>query len=253
MTMTNRRHVGSEEREGGVDLPPSRATGRRVIVVEDERRLREMLLASIDESGFSASGASSAEAAVRLLSQEQFAIALVDLNLPGMGGMDFCDILHQRWPNVQIIILTGFGDLAAARRAIRLDVVDFLTKPCGMDELEVALDRARQRWVERWLAGLTAANDAPPTHGSPRTAEPQPPVGGAAHRHADQQPGGAIHADEPTAPAVSMEEMERELIFAALVRHHGNREAAAAEIGISVRKLYYRLQQYQRQGFVPPK
>ena len=204
----------------------------RVLVVEDERRLREMLLASLGEAGMTPTGSPTAEAALKLLGQSRFAVVLVDLNLPGMGGMDFCETVRQRWPAVQLIILTGFGDMEAAKRAIRLDVVDFLTKPCGMDELEVALARARQRWIDHWRADL-------------RQIEP----------NASRSTGPADPASPPAVPPpeTAVEVMERQLILAALEHHPGNREAAAAEVGISVRKLYYRLQQYQRDGYLPPK
>jgi putative ATP-grasp target RiPP len=150
---------------------------------------------------------------------------VVDLNLPGISGMDLCERFHQDKPDLQIIILTGFGDLDSAKRAIRLQVVDFLPKHCGMDDLENALNRARLRWLDRWAM------------------------------EAMSQPAPA--AVVPVAPVVvdpqtqrSIDEMERELILAALTRHNGNRQEAAAELGISVRKLYYRLQQYQRTGGV---
>jgi DNA-binding NtrC family response regulator len=203
-----------------------------VLVVEDERRLREMLLASLQEMGMTPTGAPTAEGALKLLGQGSFAVALIDLNLPGMSGMEFCEIVHRRWPAIQMVILTGFGDIEAAKRAIRLDVVDFLTKPCGMDELEVALGRARQRWIDHWMAELQQVEASAPH--SPRVAVPSAEV-------------------TPPQSVTSVEAMERQLILAALERHHGNREAAAVEVGISVRKLYYRLQQYQREGLVPPK
>ena len=206
----------------GSNASSRRAESQRVLIVEDERRLREMLLASLQEIGMVATGAPTAEASLKLLGQSTFAILLVDLNLPGMGGMELCEIVHRRWPEVQMIILTGFGDMDAARRAIRLDVVDFLTKPCGMDELEVALARARQRWIDHWMGESHIAPSSP----SPDPAAPQSP---------------------------SVGEMERQLILDALERHDGNREAAALEVGISVRKLYYRLQQYQHDGFGSPK
>jgi DNA-binding NtrC family response regulator len=57
-------------------------------------------------------------------------------------------------------------------------------------------------------------------------------------------------APEPAVPG-SVEMMERDLILAALKRQNGNRQAAAIDAGISVRKLYYRLQQYQRAGLMP--
>ena len=216
------------------DSPPSpRSVAQRILIVEDERRLREMLLAYITEMGLEPTGASSAESALKLLEHQQFATALVDLNLPGMGGMDFCQRVRQRWPSTQLIILTGFGDLETAKRAIRLEVVDFLTKPCGMDNLEAALGRARLRWLDRWLA--TADQRAVPTPPSRSHGESAP---------TSSPPAKPLHG-------VSIDDMERQLIIAALERHEGSREAAAAELGISVRKLYYRLRQYQQRGLLP--
>ena len=208
-----------------------RSDSERVLIVEDERRLREMLHASLQEIGMTPTGAPTAESALKLLDQANFAIALVDLNLPGMSGMEFCEVVHRRWPAVQMIILTGFGDMEAAKRAIRLDVVDFLTKPCGMDELETALGRARQRWIDHGIAEAQRVESS--------------------DLHSAQSFASGDSATPYT--VASVEVMERQLILDALERHRGNREATAAEVGISVRKLYYRLQQYQRDGSLPPK
>lgn len=206
-------------------FPPGE--GRQVLLVEDETRLREMLTRAIYEMGFSPTAVGQAEAALRLMDARPFDILMVDLNLPGMGGLDFLEQVHARWPATQAIILTGFGDLNAARQAIRLDVVDFLTKPCPLGELEVALDRARNR---RLAAG----------------AEPVRLV--EASRAAREEPQSEPVSDEPTP---SLEEMEQRHILAVLEKNHGNRTATAAELGISLRKLYYRLGQYQKQGLIP--
>lgn len=204
------------------ELP--RSASAKILIVEDETRLRNMLIANITEMGMQPSGVATGEGALKVLEQQVFSTAVVDLNLPGMGGMDLCESLRQRWPLMQIIILTGFGDLEAAKRAIRLEAVDFLTKPCGMDNLEAALGRARLRWLERWLS--LADYRQPPTEELPaRTDEPE--------------------GMEKLSP-LSIDDMERKLILAAIERHDGSREAAAAELGISVRKLYYRLRQYQQ-------
>ncbi|HEX4123653.1 MAG TPA: response regulator [Tepidisphaeraceae bacterium] len=202
-----------------------RSVARNVLIVEDDRRLRDMLQTSIREMGLAPSASASGEMALRMAAQHSFAVALVDLNLPGMGGMELCQRLRQEKPNVQLIILTGFGDLEAARQAIRLEVVDFLTKPCGMDDLERALGMASQRWLDRWLVS------------SPLYEPPQPPASAVHRSEGHERLTGAV------------DEMEREMIIATLARHDGNRQAAAHELGISIRKLYYRLQQYQRQGF----
>jgi DNA-binding NtrC family response regulator len=147
-----------------------------------------------------------------------------------MNGMELCERLHHQKPSLQVIILTGFGDLEAARQAIRLEVVDFLTKPCGMDDLENALNRARLRWLVRWTADSTTQAAQAISEASLPTAAPTAATDSQTQR--------------------SMEDMERELILAALTRHNGNRQDAATELGISVRKLYYRIQQYQKLGLI---
>ena len=214
----------------GPELLPPRSASQRVLIVEDEKRLRELLQASVIEMGLEPTIAASAEAAMKLVSQQFFALAVLDLNLPGMNGMELCERLHQQKPHIQVILLTGFGDLDAARQAIRLEVVDFLTKPCGMDDLEHALNRARLRWLDRWADELTADVTATVIQELTPAVSASPAAEQLTQR--------------------SMEDMERELILASLARHDGNRQAAAAELGISVRKLYYRLQQYQRLGLI---
>ncbi len=206
-------------------FPP--CEGRQVLLVEDETRLRDMLTRAIHEMGFHPTSVGQAEGALRLLEARPFDILIADLNLPGMGGIELIEQTHARWPAMQAIILTGFGDLNAARQAIRLDVVDFLTKPCPLGELEVALDRARTRRLK--AAGVE------------RPMPAAPPVA----------PDEAESRDEPDSPAPSLEEMEQRHILAVLEKNNGNRTATAAELGISLRKLYYRLGQYQKQGLIP--
>jgi DNA-binding NtrC family response regulator len=228
MTMTRSGGLRSLQPSDGPEVLAPHAASRRVLIVEDELHLREMLHTSLTEMGVHPTAVGSGEAALRLINQHFFAIALVDLNLPGIGGLELCETLHQQRPHIQSIILTGFGDLDSARQAIRLEVVDFLTKPCGMDDLEHALNRARLRWLDRWSGEATSATTEPASLAPARW--PVPPADPKSMR--------------------SMEEMERELILASLARHNGNRQAAASDLGISVRKLYYRLQQYQRQGLI---
>lgn len=193
----------------------------RVLLVEDEARLREMLLRALAEMGFQPSAAGTGEAALRMLEREPHGIIILDLNLPLMSGMEFLTEVRQRQADVQVIVLTGFGDLDAARNAIHLDVVDFLSKPCALGDLEIALDRARSRLRK---------------FAEPELPEPEEPK--------------LEFTPRETSPAVSLEDVERQTILAALEKNHGNRNATAAELGISLRKLYYRLAQYQKQGLL---
>jgi DNA-binding NtrC family response regulator len=201
-----------------------RAPGRRVLIVDDEPRLRDMLTRSTREMGYEPVSARSAEQAAKVLEQDGFDAMILDLNLPGMNGLEFLARVRSRWPDLQVIILTGYGDLEAARKAIRLDAVDFLTKPCLLDDLEVALSRAQQR--RRTLHQLAL-----------RATDGSDELGG----------------DEPsTATPPTLEQIEQRHILAALERNHGNRAATAAQLGISERTLYYRLGQYCREGQLRP-
>ena len=214
-------------------VPP----GREVLVVEDEQRIRDMLGKALTEMGFRATFTASAEAGAKALAQRPFDILILDLNLPGRGGIDFLESVRRQRNDVQVIILTGFGDLEAARAAIHLDVVEFLTKPCALGSLEVALDRASKRGRGQVVADRAAAEErAMSFEVSSRPARPEPATG----------PAGA-----PADGGGSLEELEQRHILGVLQKHGGNRTAAAAELGISIRKLYYRLGEYQRRGLTP--
>ena len=164
------------------------------------------------------------EAALRLVENQTFGIAILDLNLPGMGGMDLLQKLRAQHPDLQVIILTGFGDLEAAKRAIHFEIVDFLTKPCALGTLEVALDRARRRALKSSSVDIT---------------EPTEPV-----MQFSPPPAAATES-------MSLEELEQKHILTVLAKNGGNRTQTAAQLGISLRKLYYRLEQYQREGLIP--
>jgi DNA-binding NtrC family response regulator len=188
----------------------------RVLVVDDEGRLRDVLTRAIASWGFLVSGARSAEEALKLAQSTKFDVSIVDLNLPGMSGIEFFEKLRTDQPDHQVIVLTGFGNLEAARASIRLDVVDFLEKPCPLGELEKSLHRATQRLIRPLPQPIAQTLPEP---------------------------------EESDEPVQKLEDVEREHIISALRRNDGNRTATAQELGISRRTLQYKLSEYQRQGF----
>lgn len=186
-----------------------------VLVVDDEPRMRELLVRALSQWGFSVSSARSGEEALRLAETSGPEIVVLDLNLPGMDGLDCFKRLKAKFSRVQGIVLTGFASVESAREAVHLELVEFLTKPCHLGELEKALDRAMRRLMPAKESAAVAAPDLPVT-------------------------GGA---------GVTLDEMERDHILAVLERNEGNRTAAAAALGISRRTLYYKLEEYQKQGY----
>jgi DNA-binding NtrC family response regulator len=187
------------------------ARNARVLIVDDEPRIRELLLDLCPDLGLVPAAARSAEEAIRMVEQSPPDILILDLNLPQMPGLDLLERLRTTHPHAPVIILTGFGDLAAARRAIHLNVTEFLTKPCHLRDLELALDRARRALPPR-VAPI----------------EPSPPPEGG--------------------DTMTLAESEYRQILAALRRNAGNRTAAAQQLGISRRTLHYRLTHYKSLG-----
>src|SRR3954463_2695793 len=172
---------------------PRPPTDPTVLVVEDEGRMRELLQRVMTGWGFEVITARSAEEAWRLAGERPPDIVVLDLNLPGEGGIEFFRRLRERLPGVQGIVLTGFASIESAKEAIPLDVVDFLTKPCHLGELEQALDRAMRR-----LAAAAAPAVLPSVLPDRAEADaPQPP-------------------DPADAAGKTLEEIEREHILAAL-------------------------------------
>lgn len=186
-----------------------------VLIIEDEPRLRDLYSEALRGWGLSSTTARSGEEALRSIDEHPADILLVDLNLPGMSGIETLQELRNRGIDAPAIILTGFGDLKAAQQAIELKVVAFLTKPVPLGELEQAIDRARKQ------------------------LKPDLPI---------IVPDAAAPADG--AKPVKLEELERQHILSALSRNNGNRTATAKELGISRRTLQYRLAEYQAKGWV---
>ena len=195
----------------------------QVLIVEDEPRLRDLLLHALPDMGFAGKGVQSGEDGLRALEAETYKIIVLDLNLPGLGGLEFFEKVREKWPGTQVIVLTGFGDLETAQKAIQMNVSDFLTKPCPLGDLESALDRARRRLAPEGKPRLSKIADEPDIFEDPPTA---------------QERGAA-----------TLREIERDHILASLQRNEGNRQETAEELGISVRTLYYRLGEYQKEGF----
>ena len=205
----------------------------RVLIVEDEPRLREMLLHALPDMGFTGTGAKSGEEGLRVMEKDTHQVIVLDLNLPGMHGLEFFKTVREKWPATQVVILTGFGDLETARQAIHLDVADFLTKPCPLGDLEASLERARKRIKEAALPGASTI----------KPALLRPPI------DLDAAEAPALPPEEVARSTQTLADIERKHILEVLRKHGGNRNATADELGISVRTLYYRLSEYQKEGY----
>jgi len=191
-----------------------------VLILEDEPRFRGFLAEVMRDMGCTPITAPTAHDAMRIVDTEPPDMVFLDLNLPYVDGTTFLDQFRRKCPDTPVVVVTGYGDLDSAQRAIRHGVVDFLTKPCELGQIEQAVDRARRR--------LTRQGPAPTI------------------------PGGLPMVAEKSDEVLPLETVEREAIIGALRKTEGNRSAAARLLGISRRAVYNKIEEYRKQGFEIP-
>jgi len=112
-----------------------------VLIVDDERSIREACREIAHSLGFSAHIADSAEQAFRALELQAFDLVLLDLRLPGSGGLDALRRIRERRPDTLVVVVTGYGTVQSAVQAMKNGAYDYVTKPFSVDELKMLLDR----------------------------------------------------------------------------------------------------------------
>lgn len=118
-------------------------SNQRILIVDDEASLRTALFRALDRKGFQVVTASTVkEAETFSQSEKPIDLAIVDLRLPDGDGMDFMTRLKGRWPESQVIILTGHGSVEIAVEATQKGAFHFVMKPCNLDEILTLVTRA---------------------------------------------------------------------------------------------------------------
>ena len=112
-----------------------------LLVIDDERSIRDACREIADSLGYEVSTAESAERAFRVLAEKPHDIALLDLRLPGASGMEVLHRLHESNPDMVIVVMTGYATVPSAVEAMRLGAYDYMTKPFSMEDLRSKLDR----------------------------------------------------------------------------------------------------------------
>lgn len=135
-------------------LPPvARGHGERVLVVEDEEGAREALRETLESLGYHVEALASAEEAGLLPAEPEFDLLLTDQMLPGAAGIDLATGLVDRWPDLAVVVMSGYSEGEVLHRAVRSGQVRFLQKPFDLEtlgrELRTALDARAAALAQR--------------------------------------------------------------------------------------------------------
>ena len=111
----------------------------RILVLDDDNVFRKTLSRALAARGHEVTAADSGAEAGRLASLKVFDAAIIDMMMPGMNGFEALQAIRMAQPGTACVILTGYGSIADAVKAMRLGGYNYLTKPCSIDDIEEVL------------------------------------------------------------------------------------------------------------------
>ena len=133
-----------------------------ILLVDDDAAFRHVMAGELRRMGYEVQTAASGEEAVARTERAEPEVILLDLQLPGMDGLDTLKAIRARIPAAEIIMLTGHGSIDTAIESIRVGAFDYAIKPCPLDELRIRIQRAMERRSLRQRASLLERGLVPP-------------------------------------------------------------------------------------------
>jgi signal transduction histidine kinase/ActR/RegA family two-component response regulator len=129
-----------------------------VLVIDDEKVLRSLLTETLTADGFDVAAVDSGQSALEMLKYRKFDLALTDLKMPGMDGIETLRALREADRELQVVVMTGYGTLETAIGAIQGGAYDYIQKPFHSEDLAPMVRRAMERTaLERLIATYGAS------------------------------------------------------------------------------------------------
>jgi DNA-binding NtrC family response regulator len=115
---------------------------KSILVVDDDHVIRDCLTEFLKTEGFKTGVAASVKGAAAELEKQDYSLVITEINLPDSDGFQLLNIVRNNYPQTVVIVITGYGTIESAVRAIKTGAYDYLTKPINDDELRLAVTRA---------------------------------------------------------------------------------------------------------------
>ena len=135
----------------------------KILVVDDEEVVRLSHIRTLASTHCDVEVVKDGGEALRVMKLRPADVVLLDLRMPGMDGMAVLKTIKQRWPETEVVIITGYPNIETAKEAVRLGAFDYLAKPVGPDEVINVANGAitQKRWaLHRDRTGLDAGIDS---------------------------------------------------------------------------------------------
>ncbi|MDA8431643.1 MAG: response regulator [Nitrospiraceae bacterium] len=118
---------------------------KKILVVDDEEIVRTSCSRTLAPAGFDVRLARNGVEGLQVLEKETFDLVLTDLKMPNMDGIEVLRKIKEGWPQVEVIIITGYQTVDTAVKAIKLGAFDYIEKPFTPDALIAAVSKALDR------------------------------------------------------------------------------------------------------------
>lgn len=115
---------------------------KNILVVDDDMSVRTTFSSVLRQEGYRVTAVKNGYEAIKAIDKDSFDLALVDLGMPGMDGIEVLEKIKTRRPQTRVIIFTGYGSITTAVEAMRKGATDYLNKPFSPHELKAGVKKA---------------------------------------------------------------------------------------------------------------
>jgi two-component system response regulator HydG len=121
----------------------------KVLIVDDEEVVRLSHLRSLQSANCKTEVAEDGLKAIRVMEEQDFDVILLDIRMPNLDGMEVLKTIKQRWPESEVVVITGYPTIESAKEAVRLGAHNYIAKPVGPAEVIKAANDAmnQKRWT----------------------------------------------------------------------------------------------------------
>lgn len=117
----------------------------KIIVAEDEDITLKNILKTLQEAGYEVTGTKNGDEALQIMEKEHFDVLITDIKMPRMNGIELMEKVKEKYTEMDVIIITGFGSISSAVSAIKKGANDYITKPFDLDELLLKVKKIKEQ------------------------------------------------------------------------------------------------------------
>ena len=123
----------------------------RILIVDDDETVRQSYLRSLESISCNIEAASDGEEALQTMEHKPFDVVLLDMRMPGQDGLSVLRTIKQKWPESEVVIITGYPTVDSAKQAVQLGAYDYVAKPVGPQDVINVTEGAitRKQWALR--------------------------------------------------------------------------------------------------------